>query len=197
MPQAVQLVQPQFAFANELEHEPFCLGKALKGHGPVVINMGYSQATPSCSFTTKGSAVVSRKLTSRRAVARSRVAAAPFASLSLAAVTLSAPVKQDSGVAAAKPKKSIGEIISTAGKRALSGGVPGMVAMAIQVLSLMWLRTTINYQYRYGTTTLEALKTLYAQGGIPRFYQGLAPALIQVLLAVEAYGYLPIKERPP
>lgn len=43
----------------------------------------------------------------------------------------------------------------------------------------MWMRTTINYQYRYGTTTTEALKTLYADGGIPRFYRGVLPALIQ------------------
>ena len=35
-------------------------------------------------------------------------------------------------------------------------------------------------QYRYGTSTMEALRTLWSQGGIPRFYQGLAPALIQV-----------------
>uniref|UniRef100_A0A7S0USL9 Mitochondrial carrier protein n=1 Tax=Polytomella parva TaxID=51329 RepID=A0A7S0USL9_9CHLO len=62
---------------------------------------------------------------------------------------------------------------------ALKGGVPGLVAMAIQVLALMWLRTTMNYQYRYGTSTREALRTLYAQGGIRRFYQGLLPALIQ------------------
>lgn len=51
--------------------------------------------------------------------------------------------------------------------------------MGIQVLSLMWLRTTMNYQYRYGTNTTTALKTLYAQGGIPRFYKGLLPALVQ------------------
>jgi hypothetical protein len=55
-----------------------------------------------------------------------------------------------------------------------------MVAMGLQVLTLMWLRTTINYQYRYGTSTMTALKTLYKEGGIPRFYQGLLPALIQV-----------------
>lgn len=54
-----------------------------------------------------------------------------------------------------------------------------MVAMGLQVLTLMWLRTTMNYQYRYGTTTMEALRTLWSQGGIPRFYQGLTPALIQ------------------
>jgi hypothetical protein len=51
--------------------------------------------------------------------------------------------------------------------------------MGINVLSLMWIRTTINYQYRYGTGTLTALKTIYADGGIPRFYRGLIPALIQ------------------
>jgi hypothetical protein len=51
--------------------------------------------------------------------------------------------------------------------------------MALQVVTLMWMRTTMNYQYRYGTTTREALKTLYAEGGIPRFYRGIGPALIQ------------------
>jgi len=52
--------------------------------------------------------------------------------------------------------------------------------MALQVVTLMWLRTTINYQYRHGTSTMVALRTLYADGGIPRFYQGMLPALIQV-----------------
>lgn len=51
--------------------------------------------------------------------------------------------------------------------------------MGINVCTLMWMRTTINYQYRYGTTTMVALKTLYKDGGIPRFYRGLIPALIQ------------------
>jgi len=37
-------------------------------------------------------------------------------------------------------------------------------------------------QYRYGTTTTNALKTLYREGGVLRFYRGLGPALIQVLL---------------
>ena len=43
----------------------------------------------------------------------------------------------------------------------------------------MWIRTTINYQYRYGTTTMQAFRTLYKEGGIPRFYRGLLPALLQ------------------
>lgn len=51
--------------------------------------------------------------------------------------------------------------------------------MGIQVLSLMWMRTTINYQYRYGLSTTQALKTLYKEGGVVRFYRGLGPALIQ------------------
>ena len=41
------------------------------------------------------------------------------------------------------------------------------------------MRTTINYQYRNGTTFPTALRTLYADGGIPRFYRGVLPALIQ------------------
>ena len=47
----------------------------------------------------------------------------------------------------------------------------------------MWLRTTMNYQYRHGTSTTEAFRALYKQGGIPRFYQGAGPALLQGPLA--------------
>ena len=37
----------------------------------------------------------------------------------------------------------------------------------------------MNYQYRYGTSTTEATRTLYADGGWTRYYQGLTAALIQ------------------
>ncbi len=37
----------------------------------------------------------------------------------------------------------------------------------------------VNYQYRNGTSFPVALRTLYADGGIPRFYRGVLPALIQ------------------
>jgi hypothetical protein len=37
----------------------------------------------------------------------------------------------------------------------------------------------MNYQYRYGTSTGEALRTLYSEGGVLRFYRGVGPALIQ------------------
>ena len=38
------------------------------------------------------------------------------------------------------------QVLKQAGKRALGGGLPGAAAMGIQVCSLMWLRTTVNYQ---------------------------------------------------
>lgn len=51
--------------------------------------------------------------------------------------------------------------------------------MAVNVVTLMWIRTTINYQYRYGTSTTAAFKKLWSEGGVPRFYRGLVPALLQ------------------
>jgi len=78
-----------------------------------------------------------------------------------------------------KPAPSFSEIVSKASKKALSGGLAGMAAQAINVLALMWMRTIMNYQYRYGGGLAETVKKLYAEGGIPRFYRGLAPGLIQ------------------
>mmetsp|Transcript_14307 Transcript_14307/g.21558 ORF Transcript_14307/g.21558 Transcript_14307/m.21558 type:complete len:275 (+) Transcript_14307:2-826(+) len=66
-----------------------------------------------------------------------------------------------------------------AAKSALRGGTAGAVAMGLNVGALMWMRTTVNYQYRNGTSFPVALRTLYADGGIPRFYRGVLPALIQ------------------
>mmetsp|Transcript_31417 Transcript_31417/g.64735 ORF Transcript_31417/g.64735 Transcript_31417/m.64735 type:complete len:296 (-) Transcript_31417:304-1191(-) len=80
---------------------------------------------------------------------------------------------------AAAVKLTTSEILAQAGKRAIGGGVPGAAAMGMQVGLLMWMRTTMNYQYRHGTTTREALRTLYSQGGIARFYKGVGPALLQ------------------
>ena len=70
-------------------------------------------------------------------------------------------------------------ILKKAAIRAGEGGLAGAAAMGINVCTLMWLRTTMNYQYRYGTTTRQALGALYKDGGIPRFYRGLIPALMQ------------------
>lgn len=70
-------------------------------------------------------------------------------------------------------------IISKAATKALGGGKAGASAAVIQVLTLMWLRTTMNYQYRFGGTLSSSLKELYNEGGIPRLYQGLPFALVQ------------------
>jgi hypothetical protein len=51
--------------------------------------------------------------------------------------------------AEAKKAPEMSEILNKAAKRALGGGIPGMLAMVIQVFALMWMRTTINYQYRH------------------------------------------------
>jgi len=102
--------------------------------------------------------------------------------------------------------------VHKAAKRALGGGLSGAIAGVVQVFTLMWLRTTMNYQYRYGTSTGEALRTLYAQGGIIRLYQGWQYALITtpltrfgdtaansgvlaVLAATEVGSYLPVGVR--
>ncbi|CAM9671885.1 unnamed protein product [Ectocarpus sp. 12 AP-2014] len=71
------------------------------------------------------------------------------------------------------------EILDKSLKRALGGGFAGALAMGINVGTLMWMRTTINYQLRHGGGTMDAFRTLYSQGGIGRFYRGVGPALIQ------------------
>lgn len=87
--------------------------------------------------------------------------------------------KNDVAATPAKKEIDVGAILTKAKNRALSGGLAGALSMVINVLGLMWLRTTINYQYRYGTSTGEAFRHLYKEGGIPRFYRGLLPALMQ------------------
>jgi len=37
----------------------------------------------------------------------------------------------------------------------------------------------MNYQYRHGTSTTVATKTLYRDGGLGRYYQGMGAALVQ------------------
>jgi predicted PurR-regulated permease PerM len=98
------------------------------------------------------------------------------------------------------------DVFQNALKKAIGGGVPGageiqtfvlafffvlifllhhlkykrnLVAGVIQVLSLMWLRTIVNYQYRYGSNFIQSLSHLYSNGGISRLYSGLGFALVQ------------------
>lgn len=75
------------------------------------------------------------------------------------------------------------EIFSKAAKKALGGGVSGALAGVFQVLTLMWLRTTMNYQYRNGGSTKDALDALYQEGGVRRFYRGIGLALVQTPLS--------------
>lgn len=62
--------------------------------------------------------------------------------------------------------------------RAMYGGFSGFCAMTIQVSSLMWLRTIMNYQYKNGGTIKNTINKLYKEGGIFRFYRGYPYALL-------------------
>ena len=70
------------------------------------------------------------------------------------------------------------EIYAKSKHKIINGGLAGSSAAVVQVTSLLWLRTTLNYQYTNGISTSNALKKLYNQGGVRRFYRGYLPALI-------------------
>jgi hypothetical protein len=81
-----------------------------------------------------------------------------------------------------RPTRSINQLLIAAGKRGLGGGIPGAMAGMVQVITLMWLRTIMTYQCRYGTNFSQALNTLLREGGIARLYRGLTFALVQAPL---------------
>eukprot|EP00892_Ulva_mutabilis_P012411 jgi/Ulvmu1/9542/UM053_0031.1 len=68
--------------------------------------------------------------------------------------------------------------VQTAWEKALGGGVPGIAAQAAQVSALMWLHTTLNFQYKYGIGLQPTLSTLWSEGGLPRLYRGFGYALV-------------------
>ena len=70
------------------------------------------------------------------------------------------------------------DILNKSLSRAFGGGISGFSAMFIQVSSLMWLRTTMNYQYTNGGTFKNTISKLYKEGGVKRFYKGYPPAII-------------------
>ena len=74
-------------------------------------------------------------------------------------------------------KESNSDILHKAYKKAIGGGLAGSSAMVIQITSLMWLRTTMNYQYRYGGTFKSSINKLYLYGGLSRFYRGYSAAI--------------------
>ena len=59
--------------------------------------------------------------------------------------------------AQSKSQPPLKKVLADAGKKALGGGIAGALAMVVQVVALMWMRTTINFQHKYGMSTGEAL----------------------------------------
>jgi len=78
--------------------------------------------------------------------------------------------------AAAAPPLALGPLLT----KAVGGGLSGASAGVVQVLSLMWLRTAMNYEYSNGgNSTVATVRSLYAEGGVPRLYRGVRYALVQ------------------
>ena len=59
--------------------------------------------------------------------------------------------------------------VSEALNKAVAGGLSGGAAQGINVLALMWLRTTMNVQMVNGSSMRDAFKSLYAQVRIALF----------------------------
>lgn len=53
----------------------------------------------------------------------------------------------------------------------------GATSMSLHVIFLMWIRTTMNYQYRHGGNFRSTLSTLFHEPDIFRLYRGFFPAL--------------------
>lgn len=75
------------------------------------------------------------------------------------------------------------EVLQKSSGAAFRGGIAGASAQAINVMTLMWMRTVMNYQYRYSGGFTEVVGKLYKEGGVPRLYRGLIPALMQAPLS--------------
>lgn len=86
-------------------------------------------------------------------------------------------------------------------KSAAGGGVAGAAAMVLQVLTLMPLRTIMNYQYRYGGGFTSSTKKLWNDGGFRRYYAGLGAALYvnlsHLLMEDSKARYLALEIPPP
>ena len=55
----------------------------------------------------------------------------------------------------------------------------------------MWMRTTMNYQYRYGTSTTEAMRALWKAGGIRRFYRQIILRSIYLNMDIHFFANCP------
>lgn len=78
---------------------------------------------------------------------------------------------------------SVGQVLREASGAALRGGLAGAASQALSVGLLMWMRTIMNYQYRFGGSFRDVLSKLYAEGGVARLYRGVIPALFQAPLS--------------
>lgn len=71
--------------------------------------------------------------------------------------------------------KPLNVILTMALRKAWKSGSAGFLAGTIQVFCFMWLRTTMNYQVKFGTKFRETLDILWKDGGVARFYRGIFP----------------------
>ncbi len=71
----------------------------------------------------------------------------------------------------------------TALDKAYQSSISGMIAMGSQVTALMWLRTSVNYQYKNGGSLKSSFQKLYQEGGLRRFYRGYSVAMLQAPLS--------------
>lgn len=62
--------------------------------------------------------------------------------------------------------------------KSAESGIAGAVAMSAHVLCLMWMKTTMNYQYRHGGGFVNTVSLLFHQQDVFRLYRGLIPALL-------------------
>ena len=67
--------------------------------------------------------------------------------------------------------------------KAFRGGLGGVAGGVVQVMTFMWLRTAMNYQYANGGGLMEALNALWRENGIRRLYQGWSFAIVQAPLS--------------
>jgi len=112
-----------------------------------------------------------------------QVAALSVACALVAAVSVGVEPAAATAASVAAIPLPASEIFAKAARRALGGGISGFLAGIVQVILLMWLRTTMNYQYRNGGSAREALSALYEEGGVRRFYRGVSFALVQTPLS--------------
>lgn len=109
---------------------------------------------------------------------RKRGATKAHASVSTSSDQKPPPGSRHPSNSSSSPWPEVTRVLKRCLARAGSGGLPGAAAGVLQVLTLMWMRTVINYQYRYGTSLAAAISELYRQGGVLRFYQGVSFALV-------------------